>query len=167
MQSRGIETFGMLCMTRSHSLSNCRIPGSERHLNDNKMVTVPHEPISMCITAQHLVAAAARVIGVDAGPTKRNSGNGIIKISDCPAVCRKVGLVLAANALEEGFMALEDCAQAPGQVVVIHAAPRAWAFQFKGTVQQMLAYSRSLMNAPIKSQLKVVVRHDLQHTAAP
>lgn len=77
----------------------------------------------MWLIAQHLVAAAARIVGVDAGPTKRNSGNGIIKISDCPTIGRKVWLVLAANALEKDFMALEDCAQAPGQVVVIHAAP--------------------------------------------
>lgn len=71
---------------------------------------------------QYLVAAAARIIRIYTRPAKRDSGDRIIKVSDCPAVCSQTGLILAAQVIEQGCMAVVDVAKTLGQVSVIDAA---------------------------------------------
>ena len=60
-----------------------------------------------------------RIVGVDIRPAKRDSCDGVIKVSDGPAVGCQIKLVLPLNALKEVLMALVDPFQSLGKVMII------------------------------------------------
>ena len=61
----------------------------------------------------------ACIVGIYVGPAKRDSGDGVIKVSDGCAVGRQIKLVLPLDALEQVLMALVDPLQALGKVAII------------------------------------------------
>ena len=73
----------------------------------------------MLVSGRSLVCSLTCIVGVDTGPAKRDSGDGVVKISDGPAVGRQIKLVLPLNALKEVLVALVDPLQALGKVAII------------------------------------------------
>lgn len=87
-----------------------------------RLIYFEHVPIAKKISSlERLSKCLTRVVGVHAGPAKRDSRDGVIKVPDGLAVGRQLQLVVALvfQRLKEVLVALVDAPQAVRQVLVI------------------------------------------------
>ena len=78
----------------------------------------PQQALAL-VSCRIQIFALTCIVGIDTGPAKRDTGDGVIEVSDGPAVGCQIKLVVPLNALKEVLMALVDPLQALGKVAIV------------------------------------------------